>query len=231
MQFHNALCESQSDSQSGRLRGEMRLENTVPNAFLHPRTIIGHRDLAFSIGNRNRGPNQTAALAAQRLNRVIDQIEQPLFNQPPVGVDDHRAGGFFQFQFHLRLCGRRPDNLQHRSGKLAGIEFTNIQLQRTVEIEESPNHTIQPLHFAADKIQLGFSFGNFVHNPHTQRFKAQRNGVQRVLDFVRNATRQAADGAPHLVGIAARTLHLLCQAGSVCIPRPQSHDHRGLPLA
>ena len=228
MQFHCFLRLGEADPGSALFCCEIRLENPITYANRHPRTIIGHGDFAVpTTQGYDRFDYPFALNPGHCLNCVIDNVEQGLFDQPPIRTNRERHDWLHKLKIHACLGGCRTHGFQHFRTDFDRVEFTDLEFRRTVQVKKSAHYPVQTLHFVADEVNLRLGLGDVVRYSHAKRFQTKGNSVQRILDFVCYPARQTAEIGPHLVGIPTLTLNLLAEQTQFVFDR--SHFPVDLP--
>ena len=80
------------------------------------------------------------------------------------------------------------------AGNFGEVEFLLRHLDRAGEVEKGPDDAVEALDFFADDLDLLCRFGRVLPDHGFEQGQARRDGVERILDLMRDAAGQSIDG-------------------------------------
>src|ERR1035437_6900264 len=191
VEFPGAIDNGESEAGGVLLGCEVELENLFAARCGDADTRVGDRELSVP-GTKFDVQRERAALW-HRIQGVDGEVHEGLPEK--VGVAPERDA--LRPGAEVDGDGTPGGVGLHQGGDLAGnlgeVEFLLRHLDRAGEVEERTDDAVEALDFFADDSDLLCRLGRVLPDHGVKQGQASRDGVERILDLMRNSAGQSID--------------------------------------
>src|SRR5262245_8949659 len=197
----DAMAQRQPEAGPARLGGEERREEVALGVLGHAGTgvrdgdreqLVAVRPAAHVVARLDAGGHRQLALAAERLDGVLDQVEEHLGQLRAVTEDRGQTGIELRAERDAAEAGRLALQRQDVVQDAVDVERRDLQLGRGAEPAELLHEAVQPVDLTDDDV--GRLDVARIGEARTQELRRTLDAAQRVADLVRQAERHRAHG-------------------------------------
>ena len=190
MPLQDLVGLGQSDAASALLGGEVEFEDL----FLYfPRNpVAGVADFGDGDAVFATGADGERAPFLHRLHAIDNDIQDGLFYEIAVDFHRKRSAGEVAIDVNPVLLSVGHGQQRYILKQLSEIGFFELEVSGTREVDQNLNDAIEAVNFAADDVHVATGAWVGLLQLVLQKMQVQNDGIDRVLDLVGNAAREAA---------------------------------------